>query len=84
MREQTAAVGTDLYHAPEYGKKMYDSEKADVFTEFAQFNGADGLKALINCLWALTPEKRPTFRELQAAMAGDKDILEAFPGAMER
>lgn len=33
MREQTAAVGTDLYHAPEYGKqKMYDSEKADVFT----------------------------------------------------
>lgn len=119
MREQTAAVGTDLYHAPEYGKqKMYDSEKADVFTvgilvfllrqpippfhpyfgglkvitdegasekwwahkEFAQFAGADGLKKLINCLWALTPEKRPTFRELQAAMAGDKEILQAFPG----
>ena len=118
MREQTAAVGTDLYHAPEYGKKMYDSEKADVFTvgilvfllrqpippfhpyfgglkvitdegasekwwahkEFAQFAGADGLKKVINCLWALTPEKRPTFRELQAAMAGDKEILTAFPG----
>lgn len=118
MREQTAAVGTDLYHAPEYGKKMYDSEKADVFTvgilvfllrqpippfhayfgglkvitdegasakwwshkEFAQFNGADGLKALINCLWALTPEKRPTFQQLQAAMAGDQEILKLFPG----
>lgn len=49
--------------------------------EFAQFAGADGLKKLINCLWALTPEKRPTFRELQAAMAGDKEILQAFPGA---
>jgi len=49
--------------------------------EFAQFAGADGLKKLINCLWALTLEKRPTFRELQAAMAGDKEILQAFPGA---
>ena len=117
MREQTAAVGTDLYHAPEYGKKMYDSEKADVFTvgilvfllkqpippfhsyfgglkvitdegapakwwghkEFQQFAGADGLKDLINCLWALSPEKRPTFQQLQAAMAGDESVLETFP-----
>ncbi|CAK8991335.1 CBL-interacting protein kinase 11 (OsCIPK11) [Durusdinium trenchii] len=117
MREQTAAVGTDLYHAPEYGKKMYDSEKADVFTvgilvfllrqpippfhsyfgglkvitdegapakwwshkEFQAFAGDEGLKDLINCLWALTPEKRPTFQQLQAAMAGDEDILELYP-----
>lgn len=117
MREQTAAVGTDLYHAPEYGQKMYDSEKADVFTvgilvfllkqpippfhpyfgglkvltdegasskwwdrkEFQQFAEASELKALINCLWARSPEKRPTFQQLQAAMAGDEDVLKHFP-----
>ena len=117
MREQTAAVGTDLYHAPEYGQKMYDSEKADVFTvgilvfllkqpippfhpyfgglkvltdegasskwwdrkEFQQFAEASELKALINCLWARSPGKRPTFQQLQAAMAGDLDVLKTFP-----
>ena len=118
MREQTAAVGTDLYHAPEYGQKMYDSERADVFTvgilvfllkqpippfhpyfgglkvltdegasskwwdrkEFQQFAEASELKALINCLWARSPEKRPTFQQLQAAMAGDEAVLKLFPG----
>mmetsp|Transcript_33761 Transcript_33761/g.78027 ORF Transcript_33761/g.78027 Transcript_33761/m.78027 type:complete len:658 (+) Transcript_33761:46-2019(+) len=117
MREQTAAVGTDLYHAPEYGQKMYDSEKADVFTvgilifllkqpippfhpyfgglkvltddgasakwwnrkEFQQFAEAAELKALINCLWARSPEKRPTFQQLQAAMAGDVSVLAEYP-----
>ena len=117
MREQTAAVGTDLYHAPEYGQKTYDSEKADVFTvgilvfllkqpippfhpyfgglkvltdegaspkwwdrkEFQQFADASDLKALINCLWARSPEKRPAFHQLQAAMAGDSDVLKQFP-----
>lgn len=33
MRVQTQAVGTDLYHAPEhFCKRVYDSERADVFT----------------------------------------------------
>ncbi|CAJ1383920.1 unnamed protein product, partial [Effrenium voratum] len=117
MREQTSAIGTDLYHAPEHGQKTYDSERADVFTtgilifllkqpippfhpyfgglkvltdegasaswwaqkEFAQFSGADQLKALINCLWSKDPEKRPSFETLQAAMRADPEVLEAFP-----
>jgi len=48
------------------------------FPNFA--SGADGLKAMINCLWRKDPKRRPTFKQLQLAIKGDADVLKLFPG----
>jgi hypothetical protein len=114
LREQTRALGTLGYNAPESKKdRTYDSEKADVFAagiviflcrqpsppfrnndhsalndedsssfwrRWPNFKGLDESKLMLDCLLKLDPTKRPTFKQLKAAISGDADVLKEFPG----